>query len=521
MRIIDRYLLREILPYMLLGAVLLTTVIFLHEASRFADLFVVFARAGVDDNPLIKMLTSLIPSILVFTLPISLLLGILMGLSRMSGDSEIIALRASGIGRSRILVAVLILSFLVSIATGYMTFNLLPGAITAFEDLKFTRTEMLVKGIASQIKPRVFIENFPGKVVYIQDIDKEHDQWKHIFVATDDTKDEARVITADSGKFQLGATLEDSELHLYNGVSQTLTVKDGQTKDDLVKFTSSEVRLTNAKGAEEKKPEEKPTVIEPGTMGMRELVRTIPPRGTPLRRAYMVELNKRFALPTACLVFGILGVGLGISVPRGGRSLGLTLGIVLMLGYYLLFAAGENASTAGTVPAWLGIWLPNLIFLAVGSWLIYKQRYVGGAFRALGWLKPSFKWFDKKRIQRRNRRQLDPKEIAKRLANNRETVSYHGRLLRLLDVLILQDLTRFFTMMVVMLTGVFIVFTLFALLNSIIKNHAAASTVVAYFVFLSPQILVYMAAAGHSGFDPGYFWCAFKIKPDYRDSCQR
>src|SRR5882724_2493675 len=136
MRIIDRYLLREILPYMLLGTVLLTAVIFIHEASRFADLFIVFARAGVNDNPLIKLLASLLPSILVFTLPISLLLGILLGLSRMSGDSEIIALRAGGIGRSRILTSVLMLSFLVSLGTGYLTFRLLPGAISAFDDLK-------------------------------------------------------------------------------------------------------------------------------------------------------------------------------------------------------------------------------------------------------------------------------------------------------------------------------------------------------------------------------------------------
>src|SRR5581483_8050152 len=208
MRIIDRYLVREILPYMLLGTVLLTGVIFIHEASRFADLFVLFARAGINDSSLYRLLASLLPSILVFTLPISLLLGILLGLSRMSGDSEIIALRAAGIGRSRILFSVITLSFVVAVITAYLTFNLLPGAITAFGDLKLTRTEALVKGIAGQIKPHVFIENFPGRVVYIQDIDKEKNDWRHIFVSTDDgdgndNKEESQVITADSGQFLL------------------------------------------------------------------------------------------------------------------------------------------------------------------------------------------------------------------------------------------------------------------------------------------------------------------------------
>ena len=491
MRIIDRYLLREILPYMLLGTVLLTAVIFIHEASRFADLFIVFARAGVNDNPLIKLLASLLPSILVFTLPISLLLGILLGLSRMSGDSEIIALRAGGIGRSRILMSVLMLSFIVAVITGYLTFRLLPGAIAAFDDLKLTRTEVLVRGIAGQIKPRVFIENFPGKVVYIQDIDKEKNQWKHIFVATDNTKDEAQVVTAEGGQFQLGESLQESALLLNNGWSQKMGVKDGKITDQLASFGSLEVKLVN-QDDQPKAPDPKPAEIVPSKLGMRQLYESIPPRGNPDRRAFLVELNKRFALPIACLVFGVIGVGLGISVPRGGRSLGLVLGIVLMLGYYLLFAAGENASTSGTAPAWLGVWLPNILFLIVGLALIYKQRSAGGIFGSLGRLSPNFGWLKKKRIQRRRKQAATSAEVEKKLKTNGETVGYHGRLLRLLDVLILKDLTRFFSMMVITLTAIFIIFTLFALLNSIIKNHVSPTVVVAYFLFLSPQILVYM-----------------------------
>src|SRR5215475_8745508 len=267
MRIIQRYLVREILPYMLLGTVLLTAVIFIHEASRFADLFLLFARAGISDNSLFKMLAGLLPSILVFTLPISLLLGVLLGLSRMSGDSEIIALRAAGIGRSKVLTSVIPISLFVALITAYLTFNLLPQAITAFGDLKLTRTQAMVRGIAGQIKPHVFIENFPGKVVYIQDIDKEKNQWSHIFVSSDDSanpesKDDTKVITAQSGEFQLGQTMEQSQLNLFHGISQTITTKDGQTKDDVVKFERFFVKLAG-KEDESKKPEEKPAEITP------------------------------------------------------------------------------------------------------------------------------------------------------------------------------------------------------------------------------------------------------------------
>ena len=97
LRLIDRYLIREIVPYLLLSLLLLTAIIFFHEASRFAELLVVASRNGLPMQALSRLLTALIPGILVFTLPISLLMGVLVGMGRMSGDSEIVALGASGL----------------------------------------------------------------------------------------------------------------------------------------------------------------------------------------------------------------------------------------------------------------------------------------------------------------------------------------------------------------------------------------------------------------------------------------
>ena len=95
LRLIDRYLIREIVPYLLLSLLLLTAIIFFHEASRFSELLVVASRNGLPMQALSRLLTALIPGILVFTLPISLLMGVLVGMGRMSGDSEIVALGAS------------------------------------------------------------------------------------------------------------------------------------------------------------------------------------------------------------------------------------------------------------------------------------------------------------------------------------------------------------------------------------------------------------------------------------------
>src|SRR5262245_37368035 len=106
LRLIDRYLIKEIVPYVLLSLLILTAIIFAHDASRFAELLVVSSRNGLPMQALWQVMAALIPGILVFTLPISLLVGTLVGLSRLSGDSEIIALGASGVSRARVLIPV-------------------------------------------------------------------------------------------------------------------------------------------------------------------------------------------------------------------------------------------------------------------------------------------------------------------------------------------------------------------------------------------------------------------------------
>src|SRR5215212_4488349 len=135
-RLIDRYLIREIVPYLLLSLLLLTAIIFAHEASRFSELLVVASRNGLPMQTLWRVMGALVPSILVFTLPISLLIGTLVGLGRLSGDTEIVAMGAGGISRLRMLMPVVALALVVAAAMVGITFNLLPRSIQQLTDLK-------------------------------------------------------------------------------------------------------------------------------------------------------------------------------------------------------------------------------------------------------------------------------------------------------------------------------------------------------------------------------------------------
>src|SRR6476646_4135524 len=128
-RLLARYLIREIVPYVLLGLMLLTAIIFAQEASRFSELLVVASRNGLPMETLWRVMSALIPGIYVFTLPISLLIGTLVGLGLMLGDSDIVALGASGTSRLRMLAPVLFLSAIIAAVMVYITFSLRPRSV--------------------------------------------------------------------------------------------------------------------------------------------------------------------------------------------------------------------------------------------------------------------------------------------------------------------------------------------------------------------------------------------------------
>lgn len=490
-RILDRYLFKEILPYLLLGLFLLTAIIFTHEASRFSELFIVFSQRGVSSSPLLLFVSAFLPGILIFTLPISVLFAVLLALGRMSADSELVAVRASGIGRIRIIRPVLIIAMLATVATGYITFEWLPRAAAEFQKIKDTRSQILLQGISTQVKPRVFIESFPGKVIYVQEIDRQTQAWQRILIANTGPETPTQhptIITATRGRLNLGETLEKSEIHLYDGVSHEIS--DGGQQDDLmhfdevyVGFSAPDQKVSSQSSAEFA---DLSNVEQARTMGTPELwgaLRTTTDAAA--HRSILVELNKRLALPAACLLFAILGVALGISAGQRGRSYSLMLGILLMLAYYLIFASGEDAARSGTLPAVLGIWLGNILSLILGAVVLWRQRYLlpegpiwKAITRSLDWARTRFGY--------------DPEGKAISRATFRRPRWWSPLMPRLLDRLMLKDLSVFFVSVTFALTGIFMVFTLFELLGSIVRNRIGAHIVLGYFFFLTPQILSYM-----------------------------
>jgi LPS export ABC transporter permease LptG len=536
LRLIDRYLIREIVPYLLLSLLLLTAIIFFHEASRFSELLVVSSRNGLPMQALARVLAALIPGILVFTLPISLLMGVLVGMGRMSGDSEIVALGASGLPRTRILRPVMLVALIVMALMLYLTFSWLPRSVRQLTDLKSNQS-LLFQGLNTEIKPRIFEESIPQKVLYIEDIDRARNQWRNVFlVDLGQDPSEMMIVTANSGELRQGERSEMPELYLEKGMAHQTTKatvaepepdnkNNGQIKEAhptvannaaQTPATDSEARDKRKKNAPEKYTtnafsqmtlgietpndskdetgiDTQPSAVE--EMGWRQLINFTPAPAD--EREWRAEIHKRLALPTACLVFALLGVAFGISNVRTGRSFGLFLGLAFTIGYYLLALSGQHAAAVGKLPVWLGAWQANIVMGALGLLVLALQRRPGAdplaLLRSLRYLLPS-------RVEQNG---LDadsptPQALGDQPARKRQGTgsglrrASRFRLIQLLDRLVLSDLTRFFIFILAGVSALFLIITLFQLLEAITRNHTDWSVVINYLVFLLPMIVNYV-----------------------------
>jgi LPS export ABC transporter permease LptG/LPS export ABC transporter permease LptF len=436
-----------------------------------------------------RVISALIPGILIFTLPISLLLGILVGQGRLSGDSEMIALRANGVSRLQILRPMIALALVVAAVMLYLTFSVLPGAVRNLKDLKANQA-LLFQGLHTQIKPRVFEESVPNKVIYVEDIDRAANTWRNIFIVDlSEEKDDLRILTAASGSLRQGARSEMPELELEYGSMHQIHAGENKKQQFQQNYTFNAfqemtlgIEVSDQKEPEEARPRQ-PSVSE---LTWTELIKFQPRESE--YRVWLAEVHKRLSYPAACLVFALLGVAFSISNVRTGRSFGLFLGLAITVFYYLLALAGEHAAVSGKLPVWLGVWLANSVLTIVAVVVIVVQRKPGTDALSL---------LSKTRHLLRRKRQAanEPAQFRDGLSAQVER-SRRGRLVelmpQLIDRLVVSDLLRFFGFVLMGFSTLFIIITLFQLLDQISKNNIDWVVVANYLLFLMPMVLNYM-----------------------------
>src|ERR1043165_646832 len=199
--LISKYLLQNVLPYFIFTWLLLSVILFIQQASRYSD---IFFSINIPKNLVWQLTFALIPNVIAFTAPMAILIGVIIGLSKMQGDSELIAIRASGVGNFQITLPILILGLLLSFFAFFIN---LKGVPLASNIVRSIALQTALYKLESPIEPGVFNTEVGGYTIYVKTGDKIDGDWENIFIYHEDRKNnEMRLITAKSGK--IDSTIE-------------------------------------------------------------------------------------------------------------------------------------------------------------------------------------------------------------------------------------------------------------------------------------------------------------------------
>jgi LPS export ABC transporter permease LptF/LPS export ABC transporter permease LptG len=475
MRLIDRYICRQVFSHAFLGLGIFTFVFFVPQLVRLMDLVV---RHPGSWSTITILFLSTFPAILSLTLPMGVLVGVLIALGRLSADSELIAMSALGMGRRRLLVPVGILAVGATALTFLMTIWLGPLSVRAFRTIE----DRLRAGQASyQVSPRVFDERFPDMVLYVNDIDSAAIRWKGVFLAGTDkgvsrlTLAEEAIVIADRSEGKL-------ELHLRNGSVHEFTTED-PAHYSLSAFGQRDMPV-------EVKAPEGDHASEPGITGR--TMRALWQEQTKQRDA-SVEFQRRLSFPFACISFALLAMPIGARPRRGGRAAGFLITLILITGYYLMFTLGAELARGGSIPIWLGIWTPNLITAGLGLFLLPRLERMPGSGRS-GVVS---EWFASWKIWKIFSREAQTNSGARNSSSAGSSIfrrkKVRSGIPQLLDVYLLRSFVYYFVLLTVGFIVLFEVFTFFELLDDIAQHRTTLVEVIEYFVYLACYLFYQLA----------------------------
>ena len=494
MRILDRYIVREVLRHALLGLIIFTFVLFVPKLVRLMELFVRHSGSG---SQIATLFLCIIPSVLVFTVPMAVLVGVLLGLGRMSMDSEIIALTALGISRKRILFPVGVIAVLGAALTLAMTIWVAPKSLRTLRDIE---GNLITSQISFQMTPRVFDERFPHLVLYINDVLASGTHWNGVFLAEAGGESGSRITLAESAIVIADPQQGKLELHLNGGSTHEMSRQDPNNYS-VTAFGRSDwpIEVTGLDAGQER------ALSNPE----RSLAQLWHDHGKAWREA-RVELNQRFAFPVACFVFALIAVPLGSQPRRGGRAAGTLLAVIVIGAYYLLFILGAGLARQGVVPPWIGMWAANVILAFVGFALLPRMERYRGEVQAHSYLERLvvlWRLFRRRRKAKKlSRTAGDGSTVSRAGSNNQRAENGSGRVesaaltpSRIHTIIDLYLLRRFFynflTVMAVFIL-LFQTFTFFELLDDIARHHIPFFVVINYFRYLMPYLLYQLTPLG-------------------------
>ena len=473
MRILTRYILKEVFAHSLLGLLVFTFVIFVRHVGRLLELAV---RNNLPAPNVLTLFLLPVPSILVLTIPMAVLVGILIGLSRMSADGEVIAARAAGIGTRSFIRPVMVVAVAACTISMWMSQVLAPRAARQLHRME---QEISAGAASREIQPRVFVEQFPNLLLYLQDVTESSSEWHGVFIADTTNKNSPRITLAERGQVAIDRPNRRITLHLEQGTTHEID-PDHPERYSIAQFTGTDIPIPIPQRDSSQGDWQAPMALPYSEL--------VSPSGDEARKlALQVELQYRFALPVASLVLALVGIPLGLSTRKGGKAVGVILTILLVFIYYIIMAFGLGFSRQGRINPVVGLWLANVFFAVVGVLMLSNLRGVRQRVHVVqDWFEDLWKsWQRPDKLPANaeegllNGKKLDPRARGERW-------------IQLLDLYVIRTWAFYLVLLLITFCGIYIIFDFFQLLTDMVRNRVPAIVVIEYYRFLLPQIAYLM-----------------------------
>jgi len=359
-KIVHRYIFREILVPFLFGLSVFTFILLIARLLKLIELVV---NRGVPVTSILLLLSYILPAFLEVTVPMAMLLAILVAFGRLSADSEMVALRSSGLSLYQLVPPVATFVALTTFATAMLSLSARPwgnrSLRAALFDLARTRA-------SAGIKPQVFNDDFPGLVIYAEGIDSTRDRLRRVLISDERDGTQHNIIFAREGVMISDPSSQTVILRLREGFIHT---NDGKAEYQTL-FESYDVNLDLRQMFASARQRER----DPKELTLGQLQRAIAAKqaGGEAFVPELVEYHRKFSIPFACIVFGLVAVPLGVQPVRAARARGFALSLVIIFTYYVILSFGQALAEQQMVPVIAGLWLPNVAFGALGLYLFTR-----------------------------------------------------------------------------------------------------------------------------------------------------
>jgi LPS export ABC transporter permease LptG len=463
--LISSYLVRTILPYFSFAWILLSVILFVQQSGRYSD---IFFSSNIPKNLIWQLTFALVPNVIAFTCPMAVLIGVVIGLSKMQGDSELVAIRAAGVGSLQITIPILIFGILLS---GFTFLVNIYGIPFAAQIVRKIAIQTAIYKLESPIEPGVFNTEINGLTIYVKDGDFEKGTWKNVFIFSENPENkQLRLITSRSGRIDNKS--EISELVLENAVVNTFSTENTHVKTINENVGQIRWAVKTKRGEMIQKLSNREVTSE--ELGLRELSQFVKTKQGKEKTEAEIIFQRRIILSITPLIFALLGTALVLRFNRGGKGFGIFLALISLISYYLIALLGEQLArtniisvfNAGLFPIFTSI---LLILYFNSSARLFSKKFLASIGNKFTTNRPS------------------------NLNKPSKKVFYLNLSTGILDFDIVFNLIKYFLLTFLFLTFIYLIFTVFELWKFVADLNNGPELLVNYLFFLLPYVYVQLA----------------------------